>query len=555
MRKLASLALLGILCLVPSLNAGAAVRSSATPPVTISVFAIVDPSYQPTNINTNWFTKYAEQKFNIKLVWNVVAPADGPTKQQLLLGSGDYPAVIYNGSFKPVQLLKFGQQGILIPLNKYLPQYAPNVLKAFKEFTGAKESVTAPDGNVYGIPFLNYCLHCFYSAKLWINTKWLAQVHMSMPKTTAEFAQVLQAFKTIPGVKKPIPLSGATDGWHSDPTAALMNAFLFTDGDIGTASPATHVFFQKGKLMYAPVQPQWQQGLTYIRSLVTSGVLDSSAFSQPNLQLRAETAQNRVGAFAWGVDNGVASYATGTGTAQAKSSDWVVVPPLTGPTGANYAAFFGAGPNPVPFAITNKATPAQIKAILTMVNWIYTIEGTTTMDFGPKGKMWDFAKPGQRGLCSKQAILNINWNMSTSLVGWGQLGPGYQSQAWRCGGPYTPIFSAASEEEKYQAMTSQYYEGHQPKYTYAPNVWLPASQLTPFATSQTNINTYVTQWTYDFILGRKNITKDWNTYLSGLNGLGLTQYLQTLQSANPKPVDTSAFCPETPATLPCHQSN
>lgn len=550
MKRLMPIASSVLLASVLIFNMGA-VRSAQQTPVEISAFATVDPSYQASNINTNWFTKYAESKFNIKFDWNAIAPSDGPAKQQLLLESGDYPAVIYNGSFTPAQLLKYGQQGVLIPLNKYLSQYAPNVLKAFSEFTGAKESVTAPDGSIYGIPWLNYCLHCFYSSKMWINTQWLAKVHMKMPTTTAEFQHVLQAFKTVPGVKNPIPLSGATDGWHSDPTIFLMNAFLFTDGDIGTANPAMHVFIQNGKIAYAPIQPQWQQGLSYIHSLVTSGVLDSSAFSQPNTQLKAEAAQGRVGAFAWGVDNGVVNYAIGKG--QGKSSDWVVIPPLTGPTGANYSAFFGAGPNPVPFAITSKATPDQIKAILTMVNWIYTIEGTTTMDFGPKGKIWSFAKDGQRGLCSKQAILNINWNMPTTLVGWNQLGPGYQSQAWRCGGPYTPVFSPTSEEEKYQYMTQTYYEGHQPKVVYPPTVWLPSSQLTQFATTQTNINKYVAQWTYDFILGRKDVTKDWNSYVSGLQGLGLTQYLQSLQSANPKPLVTTAFCPAAQSTLPCHK--
>ena len=542
---------LSLAMVVLSLGTSVSARS-ARQPVAISVFAGVDPSYQSVDAK-NWFTRYVEKTFNVKLDWIAVAPSDQATKQQLLLESGGYPAVFYNASFTPAQLLKFGQQGILIPLNKYLKQYAPNVLKAFSEFPGAKEVATAPDGNIYGVPSLNYCLHCYFSAKLWINTRWLARLHLSMPRTTAQFAQVLQAFKRMPGVKNPIPLSGATDGWHSDPSVFLMNAFIYTDGDIGGGGPGLHVFYQHGKLAFAPIQPQWQQGLKYMRSLVTNGVLDASAFTQNNTQLRAEVAQGRVGVFAWGVDNGVVNYGFGGPSgSQPKSSDWVVVPPLSGPSGATYAAFFGQGPTSVPFAITNKATPAQIKAILTMVNWIYTLKGTTMMDFGPQGKNWNWAKPGQRGLCSKQAILDINWNAPTKNWGWNQLGPMYQSKAWRCGGPYTPIFSPTSEEEKYQAMTAQYYEGHQPQQVYPAVVWLPQSQTTSFATTQTTINSYIAQSTYDFILGRKDIAGGWNTYVSGLQGLGLAQYLQTLQSANPKPMLTTDFCPSTLATLPCH---
>ncbi len=260
MKRLIPIASSVLLALVVSLTPGAArsATTAAPAPLEISLFAQVDPTYQSV-AQTNWFTRYVQTTFNLKLDWSTVAPADEAAKQQLLLVSGNYPAAMYNGLFSPAQLLKFGSQGVLIPLNKYLPQYAPNVVKALSEFTGAKLAVTAPDGMIYGIPWLNYCLHCDYSAKMWINTRWLAKLHLTMPTTTAQFAQVLQAFKKMPGVKNPIPLSGATDGWHSDPTVFLMNSFTYLDGDIGgTAPPASHVIIQNGKVAFAPVQPQYQ---------------------------------------------------------------------------------------------------------------------------------------------------------------------------------------------------------------------------------------------------------------------------------------------------------
>ena len=98
--------------------------------------------------------------------------------------------------------------------------------------------------------------------------------------------------------------------------------------------------------------------------------------------------------------------------------------------------------------ITNKATPDQIKAVLALVNWLYTADGTMYMDFGPqRANTWSYAKPGQQGLCSEQALYNINWNVSNTLnLGWNQLGPFYQSETWRCGGPYTPVFSAPARK-------------------------------------------------------------------------------------------------------------
>jgi putative aldouronate transport system substrate-binding protein len=553
MKRSFVLGLSALIALIPGFVTGAASpKAQAAGPVEVQMFAQVDPSFQATNISTNWFTKYVEQKFNMKIDWITAPPADAVSKQQLLLQSGNYPPIFYNGNFTPDQLAKYGQEGIIIPLNKLLARYAPNVLKAYKELPGSGDAVTDPHGTIWSIPSINYCLHCDFASKLWINTTWLAKLHLSMPKTPAELLSVLTAFKSVPGVKNPIPLSGSTDGWHGDPSDFLMNAFIYDDGTTGGVSgqgASLHLLYQNGKLEYAPVQTAWQQGLEYIHSLVTAGVLDSSAFSQPNTALRAEAAQGRVGAFAWGVDNGVINY-TVPGN---KSSDWVVVPPLTGPSGANWAGFFGQGPTAGAFVITNKATADQIKAVLEMVNFIFTAAGTNYMNFGPQSpKTWYMpAKPGTPGLCMKQALWWINWNASTSLVGWNQLGPMYQSETWRCGYQGEPIFSPISEESKYQIFTQEYYEGHQPRYVYPAAVWVPQSQLTSFATLQTNIQSYTAQWTYDFILGRKDITKDWNTYLSGLNNLGLANYLNIL-SSNAKPLLTAAYCPASPASLPCH---
>jgi hypothetical protein len=64
-------------------------------------------------------------------------PADVVSKQQLLLQSGNYPPVFYNGDFTPDQLGKYDQEGLIMPLNKLLRQNAPNVLKACKAFPGA----------------------------------------------------------------------------------------------------------------------------------------------------------------------------------------------------------------------------------------------------------------------------------------------------------------------------------------------------------------------------------------------------------------------------------
>ena len=35
--------------------------------------------------------------------------------------------------------------------------------------------ITSPDGEIYGLPQVNECYHCFYSQRAWINSDWLAE--------------------------------------------------------------------------------------------------------------------------------------------------------------------------------------------------------------------------------------------------------------------------------------------------------------------------------------------------------------------------------------------
>jgi len=514
--------------------------SASAAPVAVSMFA--SPPTDVENLNTNWFTKYAEQQFKMKIQWQIAAASDTATKQSLLLASGNYPAMFWSGSFSNAQVLKYGHQGVFVPLNKYIQQYAPNVEKAMREFPGLKQDMVAPDGNIYGIPSINYCWHCYWSDQMWIDTRLLKQVHMAMPTTPAQFMQVLEAFKTKHPGGITIPLDGGIGGYNDDLTTFLLNAFIYDDGPVAGPGPSTHFFIQNGKVAFAPVQSQWKQGLAYIHALYTKGLINSTALSQQDDQLKSQIQQGKVGA----VPNGAIQVLINYGRPGSDWQYWRTVPPLTGPNGANYAAFSGQGPSGAVFAATNKATPAQIRAVMKLINFVFTVKGTTMLDFGPEGKYWRTAKKGQKGLIGGRALIQVDWQSfynGTALQNWGwdQMGPIYQSQAWREGGVREPLSSPNGDETLDQVETQTNYSGHQPKYVYPAAAWVPPADIQQYDMMRTNINNFVGQWTDQFITGSKDLNKDWNTYVQGVQNLGLSQYLQIAQSAMGKPFDTSAF--------------
>ena len=502
--------------------------SDPNTPINISFFA--SPNANIIDLKTNTFTKYVEEKFNIKINWQTVPTSDVATKQSLILASGDYPEVFWNGNFSTSDILKYSRQGIVLPLNDMLKKYAPNVWNAFQTDPSLK-SLVAPDGKIYGLPNYNYCLHCYWGDKFWINTALLEKYGLEMPTTTQEFEHVLEVFKQN-GLT---PLTASTDGWHADPTHFLMNAFIYDDG-------VNYFTIEDGDVVFAPAQTKWKEGLQYIHNLYDKGLLDRQAFSQKEEVVIRNVSQQKVGVFAAGGSNSIIQ----GGSANKDFSNWLSVPPLKGPNGIQYAGFYGNTPNNFTFIMTSNASKEQQIAVMKLLNYIWTPEGTQTLDFGPEGKYWTKAKSDQIGLDGKPALFDTQWDKfyagnARQNAGWDQMGPIYQSEKWRNGGAAMAPFSKGGDQTLLQLETIKNYAGHQPELVYPGAAWVPESDDQQYSLYKTNINKYVEQWTAEFIVGTKSIDKDWDKYISGLENIGLKGYLKISQKAMKEPFNTSEF--------------
>jgi putative aldouronate transport system substrate-binding protein len=323
-------------------------------PVDVSVFAV-----QEMNIDlaTNKFTKHVEEKFNIKLNFETVPGEGAKEKRQISLASGDYPdayiLTAYIDQFSQADLVKYGQQGVLVPLNDLIDQYAPNIKAALDSNADFKAFSTAPDGKIYGLPAYAQCFHCSYPNKMWLNTKWLEKVNLQMPKTTEDFKKVLEAFKSKDpndnGAKDEVPLSGSTEDFGVRVIPFLMNAFVYDDD-------RNHLNLSNGKVESAAIKEEWKQGLAYIKSLYDEGLIDPGAFTQ-NAEAYKKIGENG-DAQILGVGAGMhPAIFVNIDVGNKNSKDYNPVPPLSGPNGVSFATHDGGGVAPgAKFAITNKAS-------------------------------------------------------------------------------------------------------------------------------------------------------------------------------------------------------
>ncbi|WP_141680479.1 MULTISPECIES: extracellular solute-binding protein [Bacillales] len=508
-------------------------ETGATAPVEISIFAV-----QETNIDlaTNKFTKFVEDKFNIKLKFETTPPDGAQEKRQISLASGDYPDAYmlpgYIDQFTQADVVKYGKQGVLLPLNDLIEKYAPNIKAAMESNADLKAFNTAPDGNIYGLVAYSQCFHCSYPNKMWINTDWLTKLQLEMPKTPEEFKAVLTAFKTKDpngnGIADEVPLSGSKEDFGVRVIPFLMNGFVYDDD-------RNYLNLTNGKVESAALKPEWKEGLTYIKSLYDEGLIDPGAFAQ-NAEAFKKIGENG-DAQILGAGAGMhPAIFVNIDVGNKNSASYNPVPPLTGPHGS-FATHDGGGVAPgAKFAITNKASEEQQIALIKLVDYMFTEEGQTNGASGMEGIDWRKPKEGEvalgEGVTPKVATIPAVEGEAPRNAGWSGTAHFYMPREYRDSWVQgTDIYDSANYERRlYQATLL--YQGHEPKELFPLwSIWIDSAEVDEASILQTNIKSYIEQSALQFVTGNKSLEKDWDAYVKGLKDLKIDRYLEILQKA------------------------
>lgn len=501
-----------------------------TEKMTIKMFAPQLASIE--NMETNTFTKMLEEKTNIQIKWDLVPDKALNDRKQLMLASGDYPEVILHGSLTKEEQMKYGKQGVFIPLNDLIDQYAPNFKKALEELPYLKTSVTAPDGNIYALPQINECYHCNFAQKMWINQAWLDELGLSMPTTTDEFYEVLKAFKNGDPNKngKPdeIPLTGSDDMWAGNIAAFLMNAFIINDH--ADKESGTFLRIVDGKVDLVADKEEWKQGLEYLNKLYKEGLIDPASFTQNSdaiNQLGNREGENVMGA----ITTALISYAHGPDDKHPRHKEYVTVPPLKGPNGVQQTSYF-AGVGSSQMAITNKATKDQQIAAIRLADYLYTEEAIVLQERGIEGVNWRKAEAGEldmNGEPAKYFLIPQTETKPTHNDGWEQIGPSMRTYKYRDSWAALQDPFAEGAYEVRLKRESAKYEPYISKEMYPSSVFIPLEDAEIAAQLKTTIRDYVTSNMAQFITGSKDIAKDWESYVKGFQGLQIDKYKEIYQ--------------------------
>lgn len=505
-----------------------------TEPITMTVFTAdhVHVSDLDTNLETLWM----EEVTGINIEW-LMAPAEGARERvTLMLAAGDLPDVfMIPGAITSDMIVRFGvDAGLFLPLNELIETHMPNFQKHMERYDFIRGAITAVDGNIYGIPGWNDCFHCQFAMRFWMNHTWLETLGLEVPETTEELHQVLRAFRdgdpNRNDIADEIPLTGTPDGWHSNVTNFIMNAFIFDSGMYERTRTFSRAEDQRIDTIVN--KDQYREGLRFLNRLYEEGLIHPPSFTQSIDEVRSLAAVNIVGA----VTGGTSGMFLDPVTQPDLYRQFRAVAPFEGPGGVRQSTYFRFQPLRFnDFVITTAAEHPE--AFVRWADYRLSMENQLAMEkgigrFGPP-------EPGDLGLDGRPALYRrlIPWPHEIQNIFWVEGGLTFLTNEFRLGEAADPAIDRYSpgglemmlfevSRDLMQPFTAQDYKT-------VPPLQHLVEESEEIAVLVTELERYIDESELKFITGVMDIDSDmvWQQHVDTLDAIGLPRYLELRQIA------------------------
>lgn len=485
------------------------------------------PPSTESDPNKKTIFKRLEEDTNVHVNWRAIQSDQWPDKIQLAMSNpAKMSDFVFSAGFSDNDLLRYADQGVIIPLEDYIDAYMPNLKAVFEKYPEYKAMSTDPDGHIWALPWIeqlgsNKTAIQTISGMSFINKKWLDFLGLEIPETVEEFEQVLIAFKdNADKLQKEfniegsiIPMSAIINDGDQDP-AILTNGFGEGYGD---NDHKRHIAVTDDKqVISTAVQPGFREGIEWLHKLYEQGLIDNEAFTQEWANYVAKGKSGRYGVcFSWDVAN------------IDNLQDWVPLPPLKAdkqvvtPENGSYTSGYDRGRT----VITAKAqNPALVAAWL---DQMYAPLQSPQNNWGTYGEddNFDIFEMG----------VNEQGEPMLQHADLGDESPVEVREKESVGRPlailddyYGEYVTTPGDAQYRLDWIEDYYTPYmKAKYVY-PNVFMSQEDSERLAILQTDIEKYTNMKRSEWI--RDGLTdKDWEEYLKKLNDYGLEEYLAIFQ--------------------------
>ena len=502
--------------------------SSGEEQTNFSIFAGIS-ALSPDN-SEKPLVQQMNEAMGVTIEWNCVSGDTLTEKKNLILNAGsDLPDALMAASLTDSELLTYGGNGLLIPLEDYINEETmPNLMKIVEKRPEMLATCTMPDGHIYGLPGISEMGFEYTDGNTYyigaiqqftaINTDWLEEVGMEMPTTVDELHDVLVAFK-----------ENDVNG-NGDPTDEIPLSFIFPEKNgswcagLGTLlAPfgctdyqADHRAIENGQVYYQAASEEYKNAIAYYHDWFEEGLIDIEIFSQDSSQYIAKGngEDPRLGVFVWWEIPEV------VGEERAESYEYL--PILEGPDGT-----YGVNLNEMgttshnSFSVTNACENPEL--LLKWVDQMYDPINSMQAIYGPIGVYWD-EEPDENG-CYSMRELKEGETAGELKSKSELLGP--TEQLTEDYGTYYYLEDRAQERlNDLESFWFNYVDSTE----YYPSVTYTADEIEVINDKLSDIKALteekVAHWLRD-----GGIEEEWDQYLQDLDNMGLQEVVGAWQAA------------------------
>ena len=485
------------------------------------------PANTESDPNKRTIFKRLEEQTNVHVEWDAIQGDQWGDKISLAMANpktlSDF---VFTAGFSDTDLLKYADQGIIIPLEGYIDAYMPNLKKVFDKYPEYRIMSTDADGHIWAFPWIEQLGSEKTAIQTignmpFINKKWLDFLNLPMPGTVDEFEQTLIAFRDHAselqaqfGIEGSIiPMSCIVNDGDQDP-AVLINGFGEGYGDM---DKGRHIAVTDDlKVICAATQPGYKDGIEWLHKLYTENLIDPEAFTQEWSTYVSKGKSHRYGVcFSWDVAN------------IDNIEDFVPLPMLQAdtknltPQNGSFTSGYDRGRCVV------TAVAKQPALICAWIDQMYDPFQSPQNNWGTYGEddefdIFELGENEQGEKMLKHAPL-------------GDASPVEVREAEAVGGPlaildeYYGVYVTCPDDAQYRLdwIKDIYTPDMHTKYVY-PNIFMTREDTESLSNLQADISKCINTHKSDWIMNGFS-DGDWDAYLSELDAYKLNDYLGIFQ--------------------------
>lgn len=485
------------------------------------------PTGSESDPNKRAIFKRLEASTNVHVEWSSIASDQWADKISLqMVNFSTLPDFIFSAGFGDSDLLKYGEQELILPLEDYIDKYMPNLKSIFDRYPEYRKMCTDTNGHIWGLPWIeqlgeNKTAIQTISDMPFINKKWLDFLGLPVPTTVQDFQKTLETFRDrAPELKKQfhiegsiIPMSCIMNDGNQDPII-LINGF---GAGIGDPDTERHIGVTDDLKVICPAeQDGYRKGIQWLHQLYSEGLIDKESLTQDWSTYVSKGKSGRYGVcFTWDVAN------------VDNLKDWVPLPPLKAdttnitPQNGSFTSGFDRGRCVVTSMAENPAL------VCSWMDQMYRPMQSPQNNWGTYGETDKF---------------NI-FRMGTNAQGEPMLqhedlkdaSPVEVREAQSVGGPlavlneYYGKYVTTPDDAQYRLdwIKDVYTSSMHTKYVY-PNVLMTREDTTELSNLQADIKKEINAKKSAWIAGGVS-DKEWDAYLQKLDAYGMKKYLSIYQ--------------------------